>query len=140
MDAMLEDILSVKGLFSINGRRARLAYFCTGLALSIANGIIKNALAGHSFILFIIAVAFAWAGFCNTAKRLHDMNYSCLWAIVIAIISFIIIFAGVIFTIVTQTAGGAIVAALCGLVVNICMCFIKGTDGPNKYGPDPLAK
>lgn len=48
-------------------------------------------------------------------RRLHDLNRNGLWLLLtlVPIVNFFFF---------------------------ICLCFVKGTNGPNQYGPDPLAK
>ena len=70
-------------------------------------------------------------------RRLHDLNFSgwwfWLWSAVV-IFAFSLIFRGSLFT------SWALSGLLLFLVVSevLLMC-IRGTVGPNRFGPDPLA-
>ena len=48
-------------------------------------------------------------------RRLHDLNRNGLWLLLTLV-------------------------PLVNFFFFICLCFVKGTNGPNQYGPDPLAK
>jgi len=62
--------------------------------------------------IFCIAIGFLciFQDFAITARRLHDLNFSGWWQIAILLIPF-------------------------GQLVFIALFFIKGTKGPNNYGP-----
>jgi uncharacterized membrane protein YhaH (DUF805 family) len=67
-------------------------------------------------ILMLIAyIPFIWFSICLSGKRWHDRGKSAWWILI-----------GLI----------PIVGGIWALVEN---GFLKGTDGPNQYGPDPLA-
>lgn len=68
-----------------------------------------------AIILLIIMIPFIWAGLALSAKRWHDRGKSAWWILI-----------GLI----------PLVGAIWTLVEN---GFLKGTEGPNQYGPDPLA-
>ena len=68
-----------------------------------------------SIIMFIIMIPFIWFGICLSGKRWHDRGKSAWWILI-----------GLI----------PIIGGIWALVEN---GFLKGTDGPNQYGPDPLA-
>lgn len=63
---------------------------------------------------FAVIGLFAWASICLGIKRFHDRGKPGIWVL----ISFVPIIGGVWYLIETG--------------------FLKGTDGPNAYGPDPL--
>ena len=90
-------------------------------------------------------------------RRYHDVNKSAWWYIIPLLISFpkktIFKFVDYLFTLKIMTKAniylGAIFTilisafAVAGLVLGITLFFwtiFEGTVGPNKYGPDPLAK
>jgi uncharacterized membrane protein YhaH (DUF805 family) len=66
-------------------------------------------------IFFIGALVFTWSGICLNAKRWHDRDKSGWWQLI-----------------------GAI--PLIGIWTLIENGFLRGTDGPNSYGPDPLGE
>jgi uncharacterized membrane protein YhaH (DUF805 family) len=66
-------------------------------------------------ILLLVMIPFIWASICLSGKRWHDRGKSAWW-ILIGLVPIV----GGIWTIVENG-------------------FLKGNDGPNQYGPDPLA-
>ena len=62
-------------------------------------------------------------------RRLHDLNLSGWFLVPIYILIFIL----------PEVVAGAIVDAV-AQSIDICFMVTKGTEGDNKYGPDPLAK
>jgi uncharacterized membrane protein YhaH (DUF805 family) len=82
---------------------------------------------------------FGWCYAAVSIKRLHDRNRSGWW-----MIPFIV--ATVLYGQFADRPGGSWAAVFLGLAVFIFfiwglveMCFPKGTSGPNRFGPDPLA-
>jgi uncharacterized membrane protein YhaH (DUF805 family) len=66
-------------------------------------------------LMIIVYIPFLWASICLSGKRWHDRGKSAWWILI-----------GLI----------PIIGGIWALVEN---GFLKGTDGPNQYGPDPLA-
>ena len=82
---------------------------------------------------------FLWAYLAASIKRLHDRNRSAWWMMLFFVFpglfnqfadrlddSWPVIFVG-------------LVSFVCGIWGFIELCFLKGTDGPNRFGADPLA-
>ena len=78
----------------------------------------------------------------NASKRLHDIDKPTSWAVILGIFDFI---CGFIIGVVEASVSG--VGAFNTVMLSIAIPFIprlillciKGTEGPNQYGPDPLA-
>lgn len=68
-----------------------------------------------TIIMLLVMIPFIWFSICLSGKRWHDRGKSAWW-ILIALIP--------------------IIGGIWALVEN---GFLKGTEGPNQYGPDPLA-
>jgi uncharacterized membrane protein YhaH (DUF805 family) len=66
-------------------------------------------------LIFVWFVAYIWSGICLNAKRWHDRDYSG-WMQLVGIIP------------------------LVGIWVLIENGFLRGTDGPNRFGTDPLQR
>jgi uncharacterized membrane protein YhaH (DUF805 family) len=99
---------------------------------------VKAALFPHVATIMMTMV-FAWFFVAASIKRLHDRNRSGWW-----IIPFV--FATGIYSQFGDWLGGSWPAALVGLTVligsiwgGVEMYVLKGTRGPNRFGPDPLA-
>ena len=86
----------------------------TGFILSTTSKAIAILIVTPFFIVGI------WSGIAIFIKRLHDLNFSGWFTLVIFLSSLIL--AGIPY-----------------LVISIVLGCIQGTIGPNKYGPDPLA-
>ena len=71
--------------------------------------------AGGAIILLVVYVLALWIGLAVAAKRWHDRNKSAWWILIVVV----------------PVVGGLWYLIECG--------FLKGTTGPNKFGPDPLA-
>jgi uncharacterized membrane protein YhaH (DUF805 family) len=86
-----------------------------------------------------LTLVFAWSYAAVSIKRLHDRNKSGWW-----IVPFIV--ATGLYGHFGDRLGGSWAAAFVGLAVFIAfiwgfveMYWLKGTHGPNRFGPDPLA-
>jgi uncharacterized membrane protein YhaH (DUF805 family) len=91
------------------------------------------------FVKTIAMPLFVWVGLATSIKRLHDRNKSGWW-----MVPFFVVpglhdqFA--------DRLGNSYAADLFGIVAGVLalwgsveMLFPKGTRGPNRFGPDPLA-
>ena len=66
-------------------------------------------------VLIVLILAYAWSSLALTVKRWHDRDKSGLWMLIAAV---------------------PVIGGIWALIEN---GFLKGTDGPNSYGNDPLA-
>jgi uncharacterized membrane protein YhaH (DUF805 family) len=120
-------------LFSFQGRINRAKFWLIHLAIFVVEAIVLSLLGGTAAIMSgdyekvivvfggasgavwsIVAVLAFWISLAVGVKRWHDRNKTGWWML--------IIFVPVI--------GGLWYLIECG--------FLKGTTGPNSYGPDPL--
>ena len=120
-------------LFSFQGRINRAKFWLIHLAIFVVEAIVLSLLGGTAAIMSgdyekvivvfggasgavwsIVAVLAFWISLALGVKRWHDRNKTGWWML--------IIFVPVI--------GGLWYLIECG--------FLKGTTGPNSYGPDPL--
>jgi uncharacterized membrane protein YhaH (DUF805 family) len=110
--------------FTTNGRMGRLHHFIATNVISFIFTMAGGLLFGISFLLsdtqilgLILFSLFALAGMVVSTmqgvKRLHDMEKSG-WMMLLALVPLANIYLGII------------------------LLFKKGTDGPNKYGEDPV--
>jgi uncharacterized membrane protein YhaH (DUF805 family)/transcription elongation factor Elf1 len=109
-------------LFSFDGRIGRQSFWCAypiilffSLILSVALELVKESRNMNGlFILVILTLLFLWPSLAIQVKRWHDRNKSGNWILInfIPLIGF--------------------------LWVTIELCFLKGTEGNNVYGTDPL--
>jgi uncharacterized membrane protein YhaH (DUF805 family) len=140
-------------LFSFSGRLNRKPYWLTSLALvavivvvlflliAIAGtGFMTGDYSGLGAVLIVIVLAYIpllWVGLAISAKRLHDRNKSAWWLVLFYLVPSIL--QGVA----EQIGTGGIILTLVGFGISIWALveigFLRGTVGPNQYGPDPLA-
>jgi uncharacterized membrane protein YhaH (DUF805 family) len=119
-------------LFGVHGRVNRAKFWLVALGIFVLEVIIFAVLGGTTamstdpeqalanigpvagIVLFVFGVAALWISIAIAIKRYHDRNKSGWWVL--------IVFVPII--------GGLWYLIECG--------FLRGTPGPNNYGPDPL--
>jgi uncharacterized membrane protein YhaH (DUF805 family) len=140
-------------LFSFTGRLNRARYwavsilssvvFCTLVLLAIAGRTDMMAILDRSDIAAIPVVLVAlflvllvWIGWAVAAKRLHDRDKSAWWLLLFYFAPPLLQARG------HGTGSAALALDLVGVGIGIWalveLGFLRGTTGPNSYGPDPL--
>jgi uncharacterized membrane protein YhaH (DUF805 family) len=137
-------------LFSFEGRINRGKYWLAVLILTlvyIAFGIVFGifyAVAGETVGAIIGAIAGLvalvvgiWGSLATAIKRLHDREKSGWWLLVFWLVPAILNGIG---SVAGGIVGGALAIASFGISVwgFVEIACLKGTTGPNMYGPDPL--
>ena len=135
-------------LFSFQSRINRAKYWL----VTVLSGLVMIALGTMAFIsafsgaegatmlLVVLLVALfipmIWIGLAIGAKRLHDRDKSAWWLLLFYLAP------GVLQGIGDQAGGTGIVFYLASFAIGIWglveLGFLRGTMGPNRYGPDPL--
>ncbi len=146
--------IAVQSLFSARGRMGRFqflitpfiffAFFLTPLLVLSLTIIAISAVGGQtlSYILAIpifaflpIAIVFRYV---LTVRRLHDLNFSGYWVILIMASE------GILEAISETKIQLPIILELCiggfSLFSQLALYAIKGTNGPNRFGDDPVEK
>ena len=87
---------------------------------------------------FIVIIPTFLASLALAAKRLHDRDKSAWWLLLFYLVPAVL-------DATAQALGeatGALVLTLLGAAISIWamieLGFLKGTQGPNRFGPDPL--
>lgn len=102
--------------------------------------------AGLPFVLFLLSVLALgvyeiWVGIPLIVRRLHDLNRSGWWYLVLSFGP--VILQGLLQALFKNAEGLAaalsLLVSLAGFVAGILIMCVKGTEGPNRYGEDPLA-
>lgn len=139
-------------LFSFRGRLNRKPYWLTTLVLILimlvliflvvgigGAGLLTGDMSGLgvAFIILLLAyIPLLWIGLAISAKRLHDRNKSAWWLVLFYLVP------GILQGVGDRIEGVGIVLTLAGLAISIWalieLGFLRGTVGPNQYGPDPL--
>lgn len=97
---------------------------------------------------WVVAIAMIWINATTTAKRLHDRNRSGWWAVAVIIVNrlsyvYYGLFLGNYFGVDISIAEElllvlfAVALSLLQTWIFIELVFLVGTDGPNRFGPDP---
>jgi uncharacterized membrane protein YhaH (DUF805 family) len=139
----------IRNSFSLRGRLNRAKFWITKILWGIASGIttyfllISIATADYdaSLICFLVLVQMAllWPGVIAVdVKRLHDLNLSGWWIVVIISCSTALVYAAAHLTIELNTLRGMLILYL--VLYWVILGGWKGTAGDNKYGPDGAAK
>jgi len=129
-------------LFSFQGRINRAKYWIASIvyvSLMIAPfglGFFFNFSAPFFVIAAIALIAIIVSGVAVGIKRLHDRDKSGWWLAAFYLVPPLLDGTG-------RTTGSAVIFGLASLAVSIWavveLGFLRGTPGPNQYGPDPLA-
>jgi uncharacterized membrane protein YhaH (DUF805 family) len=91
---------------------------------------------GIILVLIIIYIPLLWIGLSLGAKRLHDRNKSAWWLVLFWLVP------GVLQGVGEQVGTIGLVLSIAAFAISIWglveIGFLRGTVGPNQYGPDPL--
>ena len=143
--------------FSLRGRISRSQYWLRFFLPVLAVGFVLNLLQGigidgartlsHVFNLLVL-----WPGIAVLVKRIHDRNKSgaLVWMlcvpVLLAIVVTIIAIIGSVLSAGDAGKLGLFAGALWLLVIGISIWFViefgcmRGTIGPNRFGPDPMGE
>lgn len=112
--------------FAFNGRLNRKAYWYRAIVLSLvllifaiiletALEISDTNVLGYPFVMVaFVGTLCSYVGlWCLCVRRMHDLDKSGWWLLLFCL-------------------------PLVNIGLSILICFIKGTEGPNRYGEDPL--
>ena len=137
-------------LFSFNGRINRARYLAVQVALLSVWFLlwVKSPFQQWEILGWVIVVTMVWINLATTARRLHDRNRSGWWAIaVVAINRLSFLYYGLFFGLHfgVDVLGiqemllvmGAVALSVLQTWVVIELFFVIGTDGANRFGPDP---
>jgi uncharacterized membrane protein YhaH (DUF805 family) len=97
--------------------------------------------------LLAVGLANTWINFALSVKRLHDRDRSGWWPVWQSLALLLAVIAVVVAIAIPkeQAAVWYALAGIVGLAATIIsvwlfveICFLRGTSGPNRFGPDPL--
>ena len=159
---------SKEGLFSLRGRRSRAAFFAIDILLVILFLIFEYFIRYSFFICLIITLLFIYINITNASKRLHDLDKPATFAIIVYILNFVgqmivdsylrdpeyqyywmmvekymntefmITHMQVYYERYAHVGFIFLAMVLIPKAILYIMMLFKGTDGPNRYGHDPL--
>jgi uncharacterized membrane protein YhaH (DUF805 family) len=143
-------------LFSLEGRTTRTGFCLVYIAYEIIVTALYFALnAERAEILLAVASAGFLVVVLSAVRRIHDRNRNAYWLLiffgpgsVLTAVTLYLIDAGidlregtaamVLFGLAFGSAALFATLLLCWGAVELA--FLKGTSGPNRFGPDPIAK
>jgi len=133
-------------LFSFNGRINRgkwwlalLIYVVFWIAVSIVGYIVMSIAGMLGMVVFVVAgIAAIVSGIAVGVKRLHDRNKSGWWLAVFYVVPSLLSVVGMY----SGSEAISMLLSLIGFAISVWMIVelgcLRGTVGPNEYGPDPL--
>ena len=136
-------------MFGYDGRIGRLSCFLGFLAfvaiIGFFSGIAEDATVGTGdigrYVAFVFIVGTGiWMHSAVTIKRLHDRDKSAWWYLVYGVAPFGIFIAAIFFYVVRIPAAAWIlfIVSIAGLIAAIIeLGCLRGTAGPNRFGPPP---
>jgi uncharacterized membrane protein YhaH (DUF805 family) len=137
-------------LFSFNGRINRARFLAVQLALLTVWLLLwlKSPFQQWQVLHWVAAIALIWINTATTAKRLHDRNRSGWWAIAVLGVNrlsyvYYGLFFGLYFGVDVSGARElllvmfAVALSVLQTWIVIELFFMIGTDGLNRFGPDP---
>jgi uncharacterized membrane protein YhaH (DUF805 family) len=142
----------VRLLFSFKGRLNRARYLVVELALLalwfFALYKSSSQVSSPEPLIWVAAIPMIWINTATTAKRLHDRNRSGWWAVAVFVVNrlsylYYGMFFGLSFGVDISGAREmllvmfAVALSLLQTWIVIELFFLMGTDGPNRFGPDP---
>jgi uncharacterized membrane protein YhaH (DUF805 family) len=138
-------------LFSFRGRINRARFLVVQLALLALWFMVWVKFPSHfssQWEAWVLSIAMIWINAATTVKRLHDRNRRGWWAVAIFVVNRLCyvyygLFFGSYFGVDISTAGQLLLVMLVVALsflqtgVFIELFFLIGTDGANRFGPDP---
>lgn len=136
-------------LFSFRGRLNRKPYWLTSicifiiLLLLVIYAVVKFGeedfrAAGLTIaLLFILYIPLIWIGLALGAKRLHDRDKSAWWLVLFYVVPSLLEGAA------NEIDTAGVILHLASFAISVWafveLGCLRGTVGPNRYGPDPLS-
>jgi uncharacterized membrane protein YhaH (DUF805 family) len=141
----------VRLLFSFKGRIGRARYLLVELLLFtlwFTLWIVLRAEFSSPWEQWVAAIPMIWINLAVTAKRLHDRNHNGWWAVAVFVVNRLsYAFYGLLFGVsfgIDISLAEELLFALLAVTVSMAqtwaiieLFFVAGTDGPNRFGPDP---
>ena len=137
-------------LFGFKGRLNCARYLVVQLALLTVWFLlwIKSPLQQWEILSWVVTIAMIWINLATTAKRLHDHNRSGWWAVAVLVVNrlsylYYGLFFGLHFGVDISGAEElllvtfAVALSILQTWIVIELFFLMGTDGLNRFGPDP---
>ncbi|CEJ11350.1 Inner membrane protein YhaI [bacterium YEK0313] len=125
-----------KLLLTFEGRIGRQDFWIGMITIAVVNLVVGGILGWiSSFLSWLVMLVLYYPVYCVSLKRSNDLDYPQIYVQVLVAISIAFMFAtqaGFLLWVLWPVLLLASVAAL------VLLGFVQGTNGPNRYGPDPL--
>jgi uncharacterized membrane protein YhaH (DUF805 family) len=138
-------------LFSFRGRLNRAAYWLAVMTMGVAGIPIVFTIAivtapgapGVGWLLALpIMLVLTWINLALAIKRLHDRDKSAWWLLLFYLAPLILDLVGQVLRLVGHMDSAGVILGLTAAGITISAFVeigcLRGTAGPNSYGPDPL--
>jgi uncharacterized membrane protein YhaH (DUF805 family) len=138
---MMQQILS---LLSFSGRMNRQRYWVTSVLVYFAVLAASLVAASVPIVGGVVAAPVVlgglWVGLAAGVRRLHDRNKAWWWMLLMYLPSLLLSALGEVVAVSSPEAGGALrlLGIPFSLWVFVELGCLRGTDGPNRFGPHPL--
>ena len=123
------------------GRLNRAPYWIINIPLNgIMNGLeraVPNPTPTGELIIWILTLMSVYLGLCLLIGRLHDIDRSGWWA---ALLLLLISCLGLYGSVPDPFAWAAVIVGFIGIGFGLYVSLKPGTVGPNRFGPDPIAR
>ena len=153
---------AIRRFFSLKGRANRLPYWVVTLSVlfgflvltALTFGLTDLSILDETVVddegtatdaswTLVITIVYALLVLPVTARRLHDRAKSAWWLLPYLAVPSLIVEAGIYRPLGLNVPDdlvtlGNVVGYGLNLVALVDLGFLRGTDGPNRYGPDPL--
>jgi uncharacterized membrane protein YhaH (DUF805 family) len=132
----------LKQMFWPVGRTRRLWYWAVilpvNLVLSATDKFIPHPNHNQRFMLMLLNLPAAYIGVSLLVSRLHDLDWSGWWAVLLMALLSPLGVAGFKREVPKEVALPMVIAVFAGLFFGVYLGFTRGTRGPNRFGPDPV--
>ena len=146
-------------LFGFSGRLNRAKYWLWILIYFIAVAVVSAAIyainspTAGGIVQLVFSIVALISSLAVMTKRLHDRNRSAWWLLIFVLIPSLLLGAGIVASVygalmtddtsslgtLALTGGALTLAAGAFLIWSFVeLACLRGTIGPNRYGPDPL--
>jgi uncharacterized membrane protein YhaH (DUF805 family) len=135
-------------LFSFQGRLNRKPYWMTAIAITVLMLVLigiaiaffgEHEIGAGIAVVVLIALLYIpliWVGLAVGAKRLHDRDKSAWWLLLFYAAP------SLLSSVANHMESGGFLLHLAGFAITVWafveLGCLRGTVGPNRYGPDPL--
>ena len=125
-----------KLLLTFEGRIGRQDFWIDMITVAVVNLVIGGILGWiSSFLSLLVTLVLYYPVYCVSLKRSNDLDYPQIYVQVLVAVSIAFLFVTQVGFLSWVLLPVLLIASVAALVL---LGFVQGTNGPNRYGPDPL--